>query len=140
MNTRPDHRFVYGVGLRGERGFYDQLVKVDISTRTTATWHEPGCYPGEAVFVGRPGRQAEDDGVVLSVVLDSGRGTSFLLVLEASSFTEMARAELPHPVLFGYHGQFYDDLLTGNRDARGPDGLDAPAGRLTEEADDDLRP
>jgi carotenoid cleavage dioxygenase-like enzyme len=140
MNTRPDHRYVYGVGLRGERGFYDQLVKVDISTRTTATWHEPGCYPGEAVFVGRPGRQAEDDGVVLSVVLDSGRGTSFLLVLEASSFTEMARAELPHPVLFGYHGQFYDDLLTGNRDARGPDGLDAPAGRLTEEADDDLRP
>jgi carotenoid cleavage dioxygenase-like enzyme len=110
MNTRPDLRYVYGVGLRAERGFYDQLVKVDISTRTTSTWHEPGCYPGEAVFVGQPGRPGEDDGVVLSVVLDSARGTSFLLVLDASEFTEVARAELPHPVLFGYHGQYFDDL------------------------------
>jgi beta,beta-carotene 9',10'-dioxygenase len=110
MNTRPDHRFVYGVGLRGERGFYDQLVKIDLATRSTSTWHAPGCYPGEGVFVGRPGRRDEDDGVILSVVLDSTRGGSFLLVLDAGSFTELARAELPHPVLFGYHGQFYDDL------------------------------
>lgn len=62
------------------------------------------------MFAGRPGRTAEDDGVVLSVVLDAPRGTSFLLVLDAATFTELARAELPHPVLFGYHGQFYDDV------------------------------
>ena len=112
MNTRSDHRFVYGVGLRGERGFYDQLVKIDLATRSTSTWHSPGCYPGEGVFVGRPGRRDEDDGVILSVVLDSTRGGSFLLVRDAGSFAELARAELPHPVLFGYHGQFYDDLGT----------------------------
>lgn len=47
---------------------------------------------------------------MLSVVLDAPRGTSFLLVLDAATFTEVARAELPHPVLFGYHGQFYDDV------------------------------
>jgi beta,beta-carotene 9',10'-dioxygenase len=121
MNTSPDHRYVYGVGLRSQRGFYDQLVKVDLGTRGTATWHEPGCYPGEGVFVGRPGREVEDDGVVLSVVLDARRGTSFLLVLDAHSFTEVARAELPHPVLFGYHGQFFDDLP-------GPAGLQPTAG------------
>ncbi len=46
---------------------------------------------------------------ILSVVLDAGKGTSFLLVLDARTFTEMARAELPHPVLLGYHGQFYED-------------------------------
>lgn len=110
LNTSPDLRFVYGVGVRGERGFYDQLVKIDVDARTTATWHEEDCYPGEGVFVGRPGREAEDDGVVLSVVLDAARGTSFLLVLDAASFTEVARAQLPHPVLLGYHGQFYGDL------------------------------
>jgi carotenoid cleavage dioxygenase-like enzyme len=110
MNASPDHNYVYGVGLKAERGFYDQLVKVDVSARTASTWHEPDCYPGEGVFVGRPGREVEDDGVVLSVVLDSARGTSFLLVLDASSFTEVARAELPHPVLFGYHGQYFADL------------------------------
>jgi carotenoid cleavage dioxygenase-like enzyme len=60
--------------------------------------------------VARPGGVGEDDGVLLSVVLDAERGTSFLLVLAADSFTELARAELPHPVLLGYHGQFFDDL------------------------------
>jgi beta,beta-carotene 9',10'-dioxygenase len=109
-NTSPDLRYVYGVSVRGERGFYDRLVKIDVQARSTASWEEPECYPGEGVFVGRPGRTAEDDGVVLSVVLDAARGTSFLLVLDAASFTEIARAELPHPVLLGYHGQFYDDL------------------------------
>ncbi len=122
-NTSPQLRYVYGVSVRGDRGFYDQLVKIDVGTRTTATWHEQDCYPGEGVFVGRPGREAEDDGVILSVVLDAARGTSFLLVLDAASFTEIARAELPHPVLLGYHGQFYDDLLV----AGDPSGQDLPA-------------
>jgi beta,beta-carotene 9',10'-dioxygenase len=110
MNTSADHRYVYGVGLHAERGFYDQLVKIDISTRSSTTWRAPDSYPGEGVFVRRPGASDEDDGVVLSVVLDAVRGISYLLVLDARTFTEVARAELPHPVLFGYHGQFFDDV------------------------------
>lgn len=109
MNTRADQRYVYGVGLRAPRGFYDQLVKIDSQMHTTVTWEHDHCYPGEGVFVGRPGRDAEDDGVVLSVVLDAARGISFLLVLDAADLTEIARAELAHPVLFGYHGQFYGE-------------------------------
>jgi carotenoid cleavage dioxygenase-like enzyme len=58
------------------------------------------------VFAGRPGREAEDDGAVLSVVFDSSTGRSFLLVLDAASFEERARAEAPHHVPFGFHGQF----------------------------------
>ncbi len=107
MGTRSGYRFVFGVGLHDRRGFYDQLVKIDVSDGSARTWHEPGHYPGEGVFVGRPGRTTEDDGVVLSVVLEAARGTSYLLVLDAATFTEVARAGLPHPVLFGYHGQFY---------------------------------
>ena len=60
------------------------------AARSAATWSEEGCYPGEGVFAGRPGRTAEDDGVVLSVVLDAPRGTSFLLVLDAATFTEVS--------------------------------------------------
>jgi beta,beta-carotene 9',10'-dioxygenase len=128
-NTSPALRYVYGVGVRGDRGFYDQLVKIDVEARSTLTWFEAGCYPGEGVFVGRPGRDAEDDGVILSVVLDAERGTSFLLVLDAATFTEIARAELPHPVLLGYHGQFYDDLLVsgGESPSDGRPGQDLPA-------------
>jgi carotenoid cleavage dioxygenase-like enzyme len=109
MSMSPEHRFVYGMGLHDGSGFYDQLVKIDVADGGTRTWHEQGSYPGEPVFAGRPGRTAEDDGVLLSVVLDADRGTSFLLVLDATTLTEVARAELPHPVLLGYHGQFYAD-------------------------------
>ena len=53
-----------------------------------------------------PGAEAEDAGVVLSVVLDAAAGRSFLLVLDAATFEELARAEAPHHIPFGFHGQF----------------------------------
>ena len=106
-----DYRFIYAVSINEDQrsGFYNQLVKVDIQGKANAHWYQPGCYPGEPVFVGRPGRQAEDDGVILSVVLDENVQTSFLLALDAGSFKELGRAEISHPVLFGYHGAFFDD-------------------------------
>jgi carotenoid cleavage dioxygenase-like enzyme len=108
-NTRP-HRVVYACGMRPEApDWLNELVKFDTQDRDLTTWHEPGCYPGEPVFVGRPGRDREDDGVILSVVFDSSTGRSFLLVLDASSFEERARAEAPHHVPFGFHGQFMSD-------------------------------
>jgi carotenoid cleavage dioxygenase-like enzyme len=58
------------------------------------------------VFVRRPGDEAEAGGVVLSVVLDAAAGRSFLLVLDAGSFVELARAEAPHHIPFGFHGQY----------------------------------
>jgi carotenoid cleavage dioxygenase-like enzyme len=70
------------------------------------TWRAAGSYPGEPVFVPGPAAVAEDDGVVMSVVLDADRGRSVLLVLDAGSFTELARAEVPHAIPFGFHGQF----------------------------------
>jgi beta,beta-carotene 9',10'-dioxygenase len=109
FNMRSDYRYVYAVGLHPEQrqGFYNQIEKVDIQTGTNTSWHEAGCYPGEPIFVGRPGRMGEDDGVILSVVLDANRGSSFLLILNAQSFSEIARAEIPQPVLFGYHGAYF---------------------------------
>lgn len=101
------YRVMYAAGMRpGEPDWLNELVKFDIPERALSTWHEPGCYPGEPVFAGRPGRESEDDGAVLSVVFDSSTGRSFLLVLDATSFEERARAEVPHHVPFGFHGQF----------------------------------
>ncbi len=107
--TDGGYRHVYGVSIADRRGFYDQVVALDLATGAERTWHEPGCYPGEPVFVGRPGRTDENDGVLLSVVLDASRQASSLLVLDARTLGEVARAELPHPVLFGYHGLFVGD-------------------------------
>jgi carotenoid cleavage dioxygenase-like enzyme len=42
-------------------------------------------------------------------VLDGARGSSFLLVLDAHNLEELARAEVPHHIPFGFHGQFARD-------------------------------
>ena len=109
LNMDGSYRYVYASSINKEKplSFYNQIVKMDIERGESRAWFQEGCYPGEPIFVGRPGRTAEDDGVVFSVVLDEKKGTSFLLVLDAVSFTETARAEIPHPVLFGYHGAFF---------------------------------
>lgn len=103
-NERP-YRYVWGVGI-GESGWLERIVRGDLEQRTSTVWSEPGAYPGEPVFVARPGAEEEDDGVLLSVVLDSAVGKSYLLVLDAAGLTELARAEAPHHIPFGFHGQF----------------------------------
>jgi carotenoid cleavage dioxygenase-like enzyme len=102
------YKYVYGVGERGDGTFTNQLVKIDAETGAAQVWREDDTYPGEPVFVPHPDGAAEDDGVVLSVVLDPAAERSFLLVLDATSFEERARAEVPHAIPFGFHGQFFE--------------------------------
>lgn len=109
LNTRP-YRYVYGTGNRLPGNFHDQLVKIDVEDGAPTTWAEEGCYPGEPVFVPSPDRSKEDRGIILSVVLDAKKETSFLLVLDAESFEERARAEVLHHIPFGLHGHYFGDL------------------------------
>jgi beta,beta-carotene 9',10'-dioxygenase len=103
--SRRRYRYVYGIGRTPTAGFVDELHKVDVLKGKVKTWHEKGAYPGEAIFVRRPhGSGKEDDGVILSVVLDGPRKQSFLLVLDAKTFEERARAAVPHHIPFGFHG------------------------------------
>ncbi len=113
FNTDGSYQYVYASSVHPDHrgGFYNQIVKVNVSNGQQQSWFESGCYPGEPVFIGRPGRIAEDDGVILSVVLNSLTGTSFLLALDARTFAEMARAEVPHAILFGYHGEFFSPKI-----------------------------
>ncbi|MFL5843616.1 MAG: carotenoid oxygenase family protein [Solirubrobacteraceae bacterium] len=103
VNQRP-YRYAYGIGVRPGSAFSDQLVKLDAARESHTTWHERGCFPGEPIFVARPGARGEDHGVLLSVVLDAEHRRSFLLVLDARTMTERARASVPHHIPFGFHG------------------------------------
>jgi beta,beta-carotene 9',10'-dioxygenase len=109
-NGRP-YRYTYGVGAPGvdeDRAFLDRLVKVDVESGETIAWHEPGAFPGEPVFVPAPHRGGrEDDGVLLSVVLDASAASSYLLVLDAGDLSELGRARVPHHIPFGFHGQYF---------------------------------
>jgi carotenoid cleavage dioxygenase-like enzyme len=108
-NNMRDYRFMYAAANGAGSDWLDELVKVDVTTGEARRWSAPGCYPGEPVFVESPTRSVEDDGVILSVVLDSATERSFLLVLDAVSFEELARAEAPHHIPFGFHGQYFRD-------------------------------
>ena len=70
-------------------------------------WSENGCSPGEPVFIAAPGSKEEDEGVVLTVVLDHIHNDSFLLILDGKSFKEIGRARAPHLIPAGFHGQFF---------------------------------
>ena len=105
---RP-YRYAYGVGHRNlpPREFHNRLVKVDIHERETSVWEEDSTYPSEPVFVPNPDGTEEDDGVVVSVVLEPDEEASFLLVLDAGTFEEVARGRVERPVPHGFHGSFY---------------------------------
>lgn len=104
-SERP-YRYAWGVAS-GDSGWLEKIVKADLAEGTTTSWSEEHCFPGEPIFVARPGEgTAEDDGVLLSVVLDADEGRSFLLVLDAADLSEVARAEAPHHIPYGFHGQF----------------------------------
>jgi carotenoid cleavage dioxygenase-like enzyme len=106
-NERP-YSYVWGNGA-GSSGWLERIVKVDVRDGETLAWSEAGCYPGEPVFVARPHAEREDDGVILSVVLDAAGGSSFMLALDARDLSELARAQVPHHIPFSFHGQFLRD-------------------------------
>jgi beta,beta-carotene 9',10'-dioxygenase len=103
-NGRP-YRFVYGGAVSDT--FLGRIVKVDVERGDSESWGEDGCFAGEPVFVPEPGAEAEDAGVLLSVVLDTRAESSFLLVLDAATLVERARAEVPHRIPLSFHGQFF---------------------------------
>lgn len=103
-HTKP-HRYVYSLPQSGRSTLLDTIVKTDTVTREAISWNNPtGHTPGEAIFVPRPDGQEEDDGVLLSVVLDGFSEKSYLLCLDAKTMQELGRAEMDFAVGIGLHG------------------------------------
>lgn len=129
------YRYFYGFGgygsvLSGASLTYDfanALVKVDTYREPTRVWQEEDCFPGEPIFVARPGGIDEDDGVLLSVVLDTSTEQSFLLVVDAQTMSELARADVPHHIPFSLGGNFF-----GNEELPEPPQAVAAQARRTE--------
>lgn len=103
-HTRPC-RYVYSLAMSGRSTLTDSIVKTDTDTRRVLQWNNPhGHTPGEAIFVARPGATEEDDGMLLSVVLDGTTSKSYLVCLDARTMAETGRAEMGFAVGLGFHG------------------------------------
>jgi carotenoid cleavage dioxygenase len=86
----------------------DGLIKHDLVAGTSQRWDAgPGRSPGEASFV--PAGDGEDSGYLVTFVYDAGDDRSDLVVLDASSMTEVAAVHLPVRVPYGFHGSWIAD-------------------------------
>ncbi|KAG2172815.1 hypothetical protein INT43_000165 [Umbelopsis isabellina] len=90
--------------------FSDSVSKTNVETGESWVWKEADCRPGEPIFIADPQGHDEDDGVLLSVVLDERKAESFLVVLSAKTMQEIARAQIHSVVPFGFHGAFMSEL------------------------------
>merc|ERR1719240_773944 len=105
------YRYVWGVGSPDHTPTHvTGLVKVDLGESSlgangddragpiaapTISWYKQSHYPSEPIFIPRPGATEEDDGVVLTVMLDGAARASYLLVLNASTMETIATAYSP---------------------------------------------
>ena len=110
FNMLP-YRYAYGVSMSADardnaNQIYNTLVKADLELKKYAEWRSEGCYPSAPTMIPRPGANAEDDGIVMSVVLNSMTRKSFVLLLDAASWSEIARLHLPHALPFTTRSQF----------------------------------
>ncbi|KAI9475500.1 MAG: carotenoid oxygenase [Benjaminiella poitrasii] len=107
------HQFMYGLGFSAasslkEGAIWDSIVKTNMNTKQiVGSWHQDFCYPSEAVFIPKPQSEKEDEGVLISVVLNSAKATSFLLVLDANTMQVLVTADLERivPISFA-HGSY----------------------------------
>ena len=114
------YRYSYGfTGFAGSgelRGGFSEwaLVKIDKHAAednhkelvSATVWKQANCHPSEPIFVGKPNGDVEDDGVLLSQVYDGSRRESFLLILDATNMTELARCYTKSRLCVSFHGQF----------------------------------
>lgn len=109
--TASEYRYAYAQGSPGQpiTGLPEHVLKVDVETGEDQ-WYDAGGYTSEAVFVPRPDGTAEDDGVVLAVVLDPEAERSVLHVVDGETMTALARAPLPHALPLDFHGQFLEGV------------------------------
>jgi carotenoid cleavage dioxygenase-like enzyme len=100
-----------GNGLKVVQGaFFNSLAKADWKTGTFKKWQpqDGESCPCEPVFVQRPGATEEDDGVVLTIVINRGGTHSILIALDGKTFEEIARADMPQVYGLGPHGSFIE--------------------------------
>jgi all-trans-8'-apo-beta-carotenal 15,15'-oxygenase len=110
------HRYTYiACNPAGHvRGLPQQLAKVDLETGAVMR-HDfaPDGFPGEPFFIATDSASAEDDGVVVTMVFDAGRGRTDIVGLDARDLAAkpLFVARLRHHVPFLLHGTFTPRLF-----------------------------
>ena len=88
------------------------IVKYDLDTGSR-TFHDfgPTALSGEPVFVPSRPDAAEDEGYLVTYVLDTATASSSFVVLDAADMAAepIATVALPQRVPLGFHGSWFAD-------------------------------
>lgn len=115
--NRP-YRYAYGIHTQRDSehslstALANSIIKLDMHTGKTCVWRDRSGnhVPGEPIFVPQPTEGdmelSEDAGVLLTVALNAQKGLSALVVINAQTMEEVARAEMSIPFPFAFHGAF----------------------------------
>jgi carotenoid cleavage dioxygenase-like enzyme len=121
-NNTTNYTYAYGMGVSNLTKSNVNIVKLNVNQpndhlEAIIQSENEFQVPSEPVFVMNPNGTDEDEGVLLSLVL--GDKFDFLIVLDAKTLKEVARAELPEEVkaTFTFHGFFADKKRFGDLNA-----------------------
>lgn len=100
--------FAYGAsdGHLAGGAYTSAIVKVNIETGVSTSFSNGTHIFGEPLFVARPGGDAEDDGVLLTVGSAQNAESSALAVIDARTMALLASAEVRSSIPLGFHGSF----------------------------------
>ncbi len=106
--------YVYGIVLKSDGLNLSNvtLVKKGIcNSNQDLAWDQANHYPTEPWFIATPGGQGEDDGIIMSLVLDGERKRSYLGIWDAKTMTLINKSYLPTHIPFTLHGRFFPNVL-----------------------------
>jgi beta,beta-carotene 9',10'-dioxygenase len=110
-NAKP-YRYCYGATIQPHDDSLTGLVKCDLEKKSTSTWNrdhaEQVC--AEPVFVAKPDAKSEDNGVILCPIITTRKSErAFVLVLDGSTFKEIARCHVEQPLPLSFHSMCFSN-------------------------------
>lgn len=103
------HRYIYSTTSKPGWFLFNGFVKHDLETgQSWEVMLEDGRYASEAPFAPRTGAVDEDDGYLVSFLIDENRGTSECVLIDCKKFAEgpVCRIALPHKICSGTHAHW----------------------------------
>lgn len=110
---RP-YRYAYSTTTKPGWFLFNGFVKHDLETGQSWSMKlAEGRYASEAPFVPRLGATAEDDGYLVSFIIDENQGASECILVDCKRFEggPVVRIALPHKISSGTHATWADRAL-----------------------------
>lgn len=105
------YRYAYSTIAKPGWFLFEGFVKHDLETGEAIELKlEPGRYASEAPFAPRMGATEEDDGYLVSFIIDENKGTSECVLIDCKKFDQgpVCRIALPHKLSSGTHATWVD--------------------------------